>query len=308
MRSPEWIKEEYLKASNRAATFHSIEGSGLRSKLRRIQVGGYKYLFYSIVQKLGLRYEATIKLFWGKPLKLPLQDIDTKFLYYFGHLGYEEESLILYFIKHFKAGDVFYDVGANYGFYTHLANELITQGECHAFEPNKTTFNYLKRNLANSGSENEIHVNKIALSDHEGEVAFFSATEIGASGISTTSEVLATMRDRRYTPTSVPCTTLDSYVKDHTAPTIIKIDIEGGELEMLKGAETFLASSTPTIALEVIRGEQGEAVSRKAAEYLVQLGYAPHRLSRDGMPIRLDAVNFDDLEYSYGNWIFTKHA
>ena len=301
------FEDAFEKKAAHAAVFHAVRGSSLYSKVQRVLVGGYRYVIYSMVQKFGVHQDTSVQLFWGKSLVLPLEDIDTKFLYYFGHLGYEEESLIRFFIKHLKPEDIFYDVGANYGFYTHLAGEILSEGECHAFEPNKNTFSYLSKNFSDLEKSKRIQLNNSALSDTQGEIVFFSATEINASGISTTSETIARMRGRAYSPTKVEATTLDVYLESHAKPTVMKIDVEGGELAMLKGARNFLSSSAPIIALEVIRGEQGEVLSRGAAEYLVELGYVPHRLTHKGEVVPLGTLDFETMEHSYGNWIFTKH-
>src|SRR5690606_38517962 len=87
-----------------------------------------------------------------------------------------------FFIKHIRPTDVFYDIGANYGFYSLLALQLVPAGEVHVFEPLPDVFERIKQNFP---ADKRLFLNRAALSDRSGEVDFFSGSESGSSGTST---------------------------------------------------------------------------------------------------------------------------
>ena len=73
---------------------------------------------------------------------------------------------------------MFYDIGANYGFYTALASDIATDGQVHAFEPGALCSAYLERNFA--GNRNVI-LNKVAVTNSVGHIAFYDASASGGS-------------------------------------------------------------------------------------------------------------------------------
>jgi predicted RNA methylase len=110
-----------------------------------------------------------IKTFWGRDLYVYLADADAdaSALYFFSTLYGDEIKIIKFLIKNFKENDIFYDVGANYGFYTCLAREFIIDGEIHAFEPNPKIFKLLRENARLDIFKNTL-LNEVALSDKTG--------------------------------------------------------------------------------------------------------------------------------------------
>jgi FkbM family methyltransferase len=112
-----------------------------------------------------------------------LNDGDATFLYFFGVLFGDEINIIKFLIKNLKENDIFYDIGANYGFYTLLAQEFITTGEIHSFEPNPNIFKLLKENVKLDLFKNTF-LNELALSDKKGESEFYNLDIKGHSGAS----------------------------------------------------------------------------------------------------------------------------
>ena len=78
--------------------------------------------------------------------------------------GFGEYKLTKFFIKNLKEDDIFYDIGANYGFYSCLAAEFCK--EVHLFEPIPFIFDNLKNNFKN---HQNVFLNNIALSDKKGK-------------------------------------------------------------------------------------------------------------------------------------------
>jgi FkbM family methyltransferase len=305
--SSERIKENLNRAIISIQKYENSSGSKIPNKLQRIKLLKHRYIIETFLRKCGLRIQLPLKLFWGKKILLPIGDVDSRYLYYFGMLGTAELPLTKFMANNLKNGDIFYDVGSNYGFFSQLACEIINNGECHAFEPDADTFAYLEKNLYDSNEKTKVFLNNKALTNINGEVTFYSRKDFGASGTSTTSEEAVSLRGRNYSVEKVPSLTLDEYVKTHNPPSMIKIDIEGGEYNMLLGAKEVLLQYKPTIVLEVSGFEEGEKLSQKAINFLIENGYSANRLSSDGKISLVNAIDTQRLIYSYENFIFIKN-
>ena len=291
-------------AETKLQTYCKLRGPGLRLKLLRIKEFGHRYLLSEFFHRIHISFDITSRLFWGRNIKLPIDDVDSKYLFMFGLLGKAELPLTKYLIKNSSPETVFYDIGANYGFFSYLVNECAApNGEVHLFEANKSVYEYLKRNV--SLKDTRIHSNNIAVSSLDGEVDFFSAFSSGASGISTTVSELVAERPNQFISSKVPSIKLDTYTKSHKTPTIMKLDVEGGELEVLKGAQELLTNHKVVVAMEVWSGDLGQAHSQHSAIFLKNLGYEQYALSDNGDLVEsLDCMPTN----GYANYIFKKNA
>jgi len=133
-----------------------------------------------------------------------------------------------------RDGDFFLDVGANVGIYT-LALErfrrVYSRFDICAFEAHPQTFKRLEQSCRKRG----IACHNVALSDREGELDFY---EGAVSHVFTTVDNASaySIRDRVIT---VPCRRLDSYAFDSNS-LVVKIDVEGQEMAVLRGFSKFL--------------------------------------------------------------------
>ena len=135
-----------------------------------------------------------------------------------------------------RPGDLFLDVGANVGSYTVLASG-VRQATTWAFEPDPETARMLRRNIAVNSLESHVIVHELALGDVDGEVAF-------THGLDTMNRV-ANPADSQ--TRSVASRRLDSLIGTHR-PLMLKLDVEGHEEQVIRGAHQLLASD----ALKVI--------------------------------------------------------
>jgi hypothetical protein len=142
-----------------------------------------KALAILIKNVVGIDFKKKIKIFWGDYIYVYLADADASSLYFFNTLYGDEIKVIKFLIKNFKENDIFYDIGANYGFYTCLAQEFIIDGQIHAFEPNPKIFRLLKENSRLDIFKNTF-LNEIALSDKTGEAEFYDGEAGRHSGVS----------------------------------------------------------------------------------------------------------------------------
>ncbi len=155
----------------------------------------------------------------------------------------EETKLLQYYFS-IDAPDVFVDVGANIGYYTCLARSL--GKHTIAIEPLTQNLNYLYLNLSENGW-NDVEVYPVALGEQPG-IATLYGSSTGASLIRGWAGASPLVRQ------IVPISTLDILLGIRLArkKLIIKVDIEGAEYAMLKGAiRTLTTVPRPTWLIEI---------------------------------------------------------
>lgn len=144
-------------------------------------------------------------------------------------------------------GAVFYDVGANVGVFTLLAGTRVGAGGCVcSFEPLPRNLHYLRLHVALNHLQNCVVFDK-AVCDRVATLQFSAKDwEPSMARLSPRGEL------------SVTATTLDACVYGDAPirpPNVVKIDVEGAELDVLKGAMRTLSEFHPTLFIEV-HGEQ----------------------------------------------------
>lgn len=152
-----------------------------------------------------------------------------------GMYGYRKQRLIA---RTVRPNTVFYDVGANVGFYALLGSVLVGGGKVFAFEPLPSNVAYLRQHLALNHIRN-VEVFELAISD-ENAIASFEDESTGSMGhLSGVGQI------------KVQTVTLDSLLQQRKIlpPDYIKMDIEGAELRALKGAERCVRQHRPQIFL-----------------------------------------------------------
>lgn len=138
----------------------------------------------------------------------------------------------------------FVDCGADVGLFTRLVLQRSKSiALLHAFEPNPKSFSILDRNLSRVGPECHLHC--AAVSDHEGAATLaIPAQEQGGIYRDHASHIVA------IDDGSVLVTTIDYLGLPHDRPLAIKIDVEGEELNVLKGAKATLGT-VPNFVVQV---------------------------------------------------------
>lgn len=166
-------------------------------------------------------------------------------LTYFGNNPSHERVLTI--IKTLQEGQVFVDVGANVGYFSFYAAEKVgNQGKVFAFEPSKREFiRLLKGQLVNKFKN--IITFPIAISDYSG------FAELVVEEFHTGMNRLAGSQNinRGNEKWITPCDTLDKIMEDYFID-VLKIDVEGAELNVLQGAQKLLtAQRVGTLIIEI---------------------------------------------------------
>jgi FkbM family methyltransferase len=139
-----------------------------------------------------------------------------------------------------KPGMVVIDLGAHVGYYTLLAAKLVgPEGKVYAFEPEPTNYALLLKNIALNGYEN-IVTTRVAVSNRVGPATLF-LTSLDSGRHSTHHHGLP-----EGGTVAVEATTLDAFLQAEGWPTVdlVKIDVEGAELEVLEGMDQLLRKSS----------------------------------------------------------------
>jgi FkbM family methyltransferase len=264
--------EKLEESFEKIKKFEKFSGSGLIRKIKRLFFSPNIYITY-LWYRFNPIKKRKIRLFWGKIINIIFKD-KPPFFSVIGVLpGEAEYKLTKFLIKNLKENDVFYDVGANYGFYTYLALEFCK--EVHSFKPLPDVFENLKMNLE---GDKKVFLNNIALSEQIGETfiyvggaKFYTKEHTGGSTIITDKSYLNKLNPSR--KISIKTITLDEYIKNHNKPTIIKLDVEGAESLVIKGGYEFFKNNSPIIAMEVWSGD-GIKFSQEAINLLTKLNFS----------------------------------
>ena len=148
---------------------------------------------------------------------------------YCGLHDFEDMSFLLHFLR---KEDLFIDIGANIGSYTVLAAAHIG-ATTFSFEPVPSTYAYLLNNIAVNKVESRVQALKIALSSEKGSIAFTSSLD--------TVNHMALKKEKDQI--QVDTEKLDDVLAGQIIPSLIKIDVEGFESEVLKGASHILENT-----------------------------------------------------------------
>ena len=151
-----------------------------------------------------------------------------------------EKQEQIFYIQNIKRGDIIFDVGANIGELTLLFSRFAENGQVHSFEPTPTTFEKLSSIIKCTNNTN-IKLNNLAVSNKSGFIHFNIYEEEFAAWNTMANRPLGAYGINVIPPKSViiPTVSIDDYCSENGIEKIdlLKIDVEGAELNVLKGAE-----------------------------------------------------------------------
>lgn len=171
-------------------------------------------------------------------------------------LAVKEAGTVEWIKAEVRPGDVFCDIGANVGLYTLMAAKRVgPRGLVYAFEPHVGNVYSLLHNVSRNGFSKNVRVISAALHESEGFFDFhYQQAEPGSS-----MSQLADTRDaagQEFQPAFTEykyATTLDRLVQrgELRAPDLIKIDVDGNELLIVRGMRNLLSGPRPPRALQI---------------------------------------------------------
>jgi len=147
------------------------------------------------------------------------------------------------FLSLVKRDAVVFDIGANFGFYAMLAARA--GAKVVAFEPFPDNSRNLSRHVDLNGLGDRIRIVPLAVFSRTGHIRLEIST--GASANRNTKMCA----DDAAPGIEVACTTLDDFVDTTAPPAIIKLDVEGAESDVLRGADRVFRTIRPGLLCEV---------------------------------------------------------
>ena len=236
----------------------------------------------------------TAKFYWepsnpysvlGYPLRGDFEDFETKIAITFA-----------------KKSSCIVDVGGNFGWYAcQLRASMPDFGEIHIFEPVPYENERLTNNLSlNCRDSVKTVVNRICLSDQPGEVILHMPSKLGAA--------FASLAEQKYSGgferIAVSAETLDAYCEKNSVDQIdfLKIDVEGAELKVLKGANRILTGGhKPAVLVESYAPliASFDASVQDVVNLFHLHGYQGYLCHKDGLIALENITNEDGYDYLF---------
>lgn len=221
-------------------------------------------------------------------LEADLSEFLQSWIYVFG--AYELPT-VRFIRSYLKAGDVAVDVGAQIGYLT-LVMATADGGttSVYSFEPEKNNIARFLRNMELNNLKNVTLLPKAA-SEHPGTIRLYLSADANA-GTHSTVFVEGNVSERFI---EIPCTTIDLEMDQQQVNRLdlMKIDVEGGEIDVLHGASETLQRFHPVVIAElsdVLQQARG-TTCKEFKQKMVELGFNSYTINEDGslVPSALDA-------------------
>jgi FkbM family methyltransferase len=184
------------------------------------------------------------------------------------YLGNYELDLLQAITRLAAPGAVVYDVGAHIGYHSiYFADRVGESGKVVAFEPHPENLDRLRQNLALNGLLERVEVIACAVGRESGQSEFLlhDSHAMGKLEGSLGREL------KQGESLSIEAITLDHFVyqSSRREPDLIKLDIEGGEVQALEGMRNLIQRATPILLLEL----HGDQAARESAVLLEEMDY-----------------------------------
>lgn len=228
-----------------------------------------RFIGWQLLKRSGMG-PITIRAFGGSRLCCPPKSPSSNAVIYYDWPDWAELSLIAAALR---PSDSFVDVGANVGVYSALAmSRLAPNGRVMAFEPDPDNVGWLRETFALNGFP--LHdVHQLALGESSGSCSFLSGRGPRSAVASTRAPDASSALDER----TLSMARLDEVLPPESSEprrlAFGKIDVEGFELSVLRGAEGLLARSAPPCWLLETNARSHDYGSSRAEVHALLAGY-----------------------------------
>lgn len=173
--------------------------------------------------------------------------------------GWEKVSIRLW-IQLCRRSEVIFDVGANTGIYSLIAQCMNPQSKVYAFEPVHRVFSKLEENI----KLNTYKVTTVekALSNYDGEAVIYDLPAEHIYSVTVNKSLLGP--NNPGIETKIQTVSLNTFIRENNIGKIdlMKIDVETHEPEVLEGFSDFLSKFRPVLLIEILNDEVGERVEK----------------------------------------------
>jgi FkbM family methyltransferase len=276
------LGEYFLSGLGARLGAHPRIASAVLAALRRVpgrRLRGVVYIHVSRPLVRRMTGRIVVRVEGGARMSVDLSDVVGRML---ATSGIWEPHVTAAFGRLLAPGDVFVDVGAHVGYYTLLASNLVgPEGHVYALEPAPRAYRELRANLSLNGVSN-VSALPIAAGAGEGEARLFE----GPPWRSGSSAIRANGGEAKgaVQPAPVHVRPLSAVIKpSHLARLrLVKIDVEGYEVEVLRGfAPIFARGGRPALLVELHGGRAHEG-ARLLAELSGDYGLRSYELVEPG--------------------------
>lgn len=266
------------------------------SKLQRLFHTPIKYIYGQLFSKVLYPQQRKGKLlstitFFGTEMQVVLPaGMD---IYLLGAKTHDSEiRLTKFLLKRLQKGDHFIDIGAHFGFYSLLGQHLVgKEGKVLSVEAASKIYEVLQENTKEQTNLETVH---FALTNEETIVDFYEFP-ILYSEYNTLEP--AQYQDAKWfkniQPEKISVTgkRLDDLVKERQfKPKVIKMDVEGAELQVMEGMQQILQTQSPMIAMEYLTTDRHNASHQAALKLARSYGYQSFLIDNKG-----DLVKTEDI-------------
>ncbi len=259
-----------------------------------------KRLPWGVVHSIPMIGEIEIDLPDGRQLVLVSDGYDSlaSRMYWSGIDGFEPESLRL-FLELAETSDTVMDVGAHVGLYALLAAVDRPDVTTVAFEPVPRNLGYLRTNVGRNNAPS-LRVEAAAVGERPGTIELNIPETLRLPATASILENGSGTGNATKVATEVAMMSLDSYAEEHdlTSVDLIKIDVEGAEDDVLRGAQRIIEDHRPAIICEVLHGVGNAAAS---TEMFKDTNYRFFLVTDDGLIEHSELVG--DPSYFYKNYL-----
>jgi FkbM family methyltransferase len=165
-------------------------------------------------------------------------------------------------LDEYKDNGWFFDVGANVGIYVWEVRKVCPTRKILAFEPDPANFALLEMTRKEAEIQN-LELCPDALSNQTDEVSFSQDPLTSATGCIRGDEKpwIEQYLNGSTNHITVNTRTMDSEVGNDTVPSLVKIDVEGHEVQVLEGADNTLSKAKPLLIIESFPPQQEKVIS-----------------------------------------------
>jgi FkbM family methyltransferase len=189
-----------------------------------------------------------------------------------------------------KRGDTAIDVGGHIGFFTmQMADAVGPEGRVYAFEPLDANADLLERSIAENGFGGRVRFQRAAAGAASGTATLtFPVETLNSGGAYLLADGSAPLAGNR--KKEVPLVALDSLELQRPVR-VIKMDVEGAEPQVLRGAARILKDDKPVILSELHATQLERASGLTPDQFLAQIaafGYRAHAVEHGGIGAPID--------------------
>jgi len=197
-----------------------------------------------------------------------------------------EQKVVSHLPNLLSRARVFVDVGASLGQYTFYANQCMTNGQIIAIEADPIRFEELERNCRQWAalSSNKLTAIHAAVGDRNGQITFYTTNSTLSGGLFirekqqeklSGSSKLAQWQG--VTVNSITLDTLFSQTLNQQVPDVVKVDVEGSELRVLRGAKQLLELGQTRFLVELHNWDdpEGQHDAKDVHRFMASFNYVP---------------------------------